>query len=144
MIKQNKTYCAGGVVINPDFGIVVVNQNYDSWSLPKGHIEKGESPFEASKREIYEETGLSQLEYINNLKSYSRYRIGLDGGDDKTELKIIYMFLYLTREKILNPQDPHNPEAKWLSSAQVIQTLTHPKDIDFFSTNIKMYQEYLK
>ena len=53
------------------------------------------------------------------------------------------MFLFLTRESILNPQDSNNPEAKWLSADQVIQTLTHPKDIQFFSTNLKIYQEYL-
>ena len=143
MIKQNKTYCAGGVVINPNLGIAIVNQNNDSWSLPKGHIENGESPFSASKREIYEETGLHQLQYIKTLKSYPRYRIGLDGKDDKTELKVIYMFLFLTNEAVLAPHDPHNPEAKWLSPTDVIKTLTHKKDIQFFSDNLKIYQEYL-
>ena len=78
MIKQNKTYCAGGVVINPDFGIVVVNQNYDSWSLPKGHVDPGETILEAAKREIYEESGVKQLDYIRELGCYERFKIGLD------------------------------------------------------------------
>ena len=98
MKNQNKTYCAGGVVINPKQGIAVVNQNNDSWSLPKGHIEKNESHLDASKREIYEETGIKYLEYIKEIGSYSRYRIGLDGKDDIRELKIIYMYLFLTDE----------------------------------------------
>ncbi len=29
----------------------------DTWEIPGGHIEKGESALEAAKRELYEETG---------------------------------------------------------------------------------------
>lgn len=31
---------------------------YDDWSLPKGHIERGETPEQAAVRETLEETGL--------------------------------------------------------------------------------------
>ena len=33
---------------------MVVNQNHDSWSLPKGHIDEGEDKLTAAKREIFE------------------------------------------------------------------------------------------
>ena len=33
--------CAGGIVLNKNRKILVVNQNHDSWSLPKGHIDPG-------------------------------------------------------------------------------------------------------
>ena len=44
------TKSAGGVVLNINKDVLIVNQNYDSWSLPKGHIDPGETAFEAAKR----------------------------------------------------------------------------------------------
>lgn len=60
--KENKTYTAGGVVINTDGDVLIVNQNNNSWSLPKGHIDKGEDARTAAEREIYEEAGIKKFE----------------------------------------------------------------------------------
>ena len=56
--NTQKVECAGGIIINQFNKIAIVNQNYDSWSLPKGHIDKGETAIDAAIREIYEETGI--------------------------------------------------------------------------------------
>ena len=58
MKKINKTITAGGIIVNEYKEVVIVNQNHDSWSLPKGHVEDNETFLETAKREIYEETGL--------------------------------------------------------------------------------------
>jgi len=42
-------------------------------------------------------------------------QIGVDGGDDRSELKVITMFLFRTREKD-SGRDPDNPEARWWKS----------------------------
>jgi hypothetical protein len=43
------------------------------------------------------------------------------------------MFLFRTREKLLKPVDPDNPEAKWVERAKVAPLLTHEKDKEFFA-----------
>ena len=127
-----QTQSAGGVVININGEILIVNQKGTSWSLPKGHVEKGEDFLTAAKREIYEESGLKQLEYISELGSYQRYKIHDQGGEDKSEFKTIHMFLFKTLEVELRPQDPENPEARWVKKDEVANLLTHPKDREFF------------
>jgi 8-oxo-dGTP pyrophosphatase MutT (NUDIX family) len=129
---MRKTRSAGGVVIDAEGRVLVVSQRGTSWSLPKGHIDRGESALAAAKREIYEESGIRDLKLIRGLGTYERYKIGVDGGDDRSELKAITMFLFRTSEKVLRPVDPDNPEARWVERSKVAPLLTHEMDKRFF------------
>lgn len=129
---MKQTESAGGIVLNREGLVLVVNQNGTSWSLPKGHIEEGEDKLTAAKREIYEESGVSELKLIKELGSYQRYRISAAGKESPAELKTIHMFLFTTEQKELSPIDPHNPEARWVEKEKVIELLTHQKDKEFF------------
>lgn len=129
---MKETHSAGGVVINAKEKILVVNQKGRSWSLPKGHIEKGESPRSAAEREIYEELGIKKLKYIRALDTYKRYRMNKNNKDDKSQRKKITMFLFKTSQERLKPKDPENPEAKWVNKEEVARLLTHKEDKKFF------------
>lgn len=129
---MDKTYSAGSVVVSDQGNVLVVNQNGNSWSLPKGHIDPGETAREAAIRETEEESGITGLEFIKDLGSYERFRIGVDGNEETSELKHITMFLYRAKEVEPHPTDPHNPEARWVSPGEVEALLTHPKDKEFF------------
>ena len=137
--ETKKVICAGGIVINNKQEVAIVNQNHDSYSLPKGHVDKGENYLEAAKREIYEETGIENLQYIKELGSYSRYKIGLDGKDDLSELKIIYIYLFISNQVNLVPKDPHNPFAIWAKIEKVKEYLTHKEDVKFFNDTLKLW-----
>jgi ADP-ribose pyrophosphatase YjhB (NUDIX family) len=130
---MKKTHSAGGVVTNDEGKVLVVSQHGTSWSLPKGHLDPGESPLEAARREIYEESGIQELELVRELGTYERYKIGVDGGEDRGELKVITMFLFRASEKELRPVDADNPEARWVERAKVASLLTHERDKEFFS-----------
>ncbi len=132
MAKVQITESAGGVVVNPKRDVLIVNQNGDSWSLPKGHIDPGETPLQAAMREIHEESGVSRLTLVKPLGFYERYKIALGGGEDKSELKRIHMFLFSTMTRVLRPIDPAHPEARWVSPDEAAALLTHPKDKKFF------------
>ena len=128
------TESAGGVVVNEEGRVLVVSQHGTSWSLPKGHLEAGETPLEAALREIEEETGVTRLEFVRPLGSYSRHRIGSDGGEDLSELKTIHLFLFRTDATRLAPNDSDNPEARWVEPGGVAELLTHAKDKEFFAS----------
>jgi ADP-ribose pyrophosphatase YjhB (NUDIX family) len=128
-MEIKKTRIAGGVVINEFDEIIVVSQKgkIKTWSLPKGHVEEGETELETATREIYEESGVKDLELIKPLGTYERYSM-----DNETELKMRTFFLFKTLKQELNPIDKENPEAIWVHKDKVDEILTHPKDKEFF------------
>jgi ADP-ribose pyrophosphatase YjhB (NUDIX family) len=128
------TESAGGVVVNAEGRVLLVSQHGTSWSLPKGHLEEGETPLEAARREIHEESGVIRLELVRPLGSYSRHRLGADGREDKSELKTIHLFLFRTDATELAPLDSDNPEARWVERESVTGMLTHAKDREFFAS----------
>ncbi len=67
---MEKTHSAGGVVTNNEGKVLAVSQRGTSWSLAKGHIDAGEDSLVAARREIYEESGIRDLELIRELGSY--------------------------------------------------------------------------
>ncbi len=135
-VETKQTESAGGVVINENGEVLIVNQRGRAWSLPKGHIEAGEEKLAAAKREIYEESGVNQLELISELGDYQRYKTSIEGGHDFSEHKTIFMFLFRTSQRELKPIDPDNPEARWVNKSEAADLLTNPKDKEFFRSII--------
>lgn len=70
---------AGGVIYRfskkDGLEILLVADHFDRWTIPKGHIEEGETAQETAIREIGEEAGVHQLEPVCWLgKIHFRYR----------------------------------------------------------------------
>src|SRR5579872_3816505 len=61
-----------------------------SWVLPKGHVEKGETIEQAALREIYEETGLDNVQLIKHLGTIPRESLKSNGD---VEQKTIHLYL---------------------------------------------------
>lgn len=70
---------SGGVVFrhgdNSDIEILLIQDAKDRWTIPKGHIEEGETAQQTAKREIGEEAGLTDVDMLGWLgKIHFRYR----------------------------------------------------------------------
>lgn len=71
---------SGGMVFrrNPKtkaIEILLIQDAKDRWTIPKGHIEEGETAKQTAEREIREETGLQEMKVMNWLgKINFRYR----------------------------------------------------------------------
>ncbi len=86
---------AGGVVFRRnkkgEIEILLAQDAKDRWTIPKGHIEPGETPRQTAEREINEETGLQKMDVLNHLgKTQFRYR-------RQNSLVLMTMHVFLVR-----------------------------------------------
>ena len=114
---------AGGVVFDPDGKLLVIYRQ-GSWDLPKGKIDKGESPAEAALREVEEETGMQGLQLGEALlETYHTYRHRRHGRI----LKRTYWFLMSGPHQQLKPQAEEDIEiAEWVEPGPFLQ---EPKEL---------------
>ena len=85
---------AGGIVVKDGKIVSIVCNGIPD--LPKGHIEKGESPENAALREVTEETGIGNLQIVKALpSSWHCYQVG-----EEWRLKRTYWYLMESGEAI--------------------------------------------
>ena len=70
---------AGGIIFRHDkdggVEILLIQDTKDRWTIPKGHIEEGETAQQTAVREIGEEAGLTNIDVLGWLgKIHFRYR----------------------------------------------------------------------
>ncbi len=148
-MEPKYTRSAGGIVLG-DSGTIalVMSTNSKSWLFPKGHVDPGETDEDAARREIQEEAGLTNLEYLDDLGEYTRPRVSFEksGYEEKT----IKMFLFAA--------PPHAPlaptmeilEAKWVPYREVSEILGTPhadwftKDRAWFASVFERVREAIQ
>lgn len=132
-IKRRHEVSAGGLLWRraPDGSLSVVlvrPAGRTTWVLPKGHIEPGESPLDAARREAREETGLvaGTVEPLGDI-SYvfsSRER----GGPLTRIFKRVHFFLMECAGGDPSAHDAEIDEVAWLSFDDALKRATHTSE----------------
>lgn len=121
-----QTRSAGGIVLGDGGTIAMVRGTHSrSWLFPKGHVELGESDEEAARREITEETGLTDLEYLDDLGEFTRMRVAFDTEDEEEE-KTFHMFLFAAPTGAVLTAASEIPNVEWVPYRDVPERLGSP------------------
>ena len=103
-------------------GILFLLLNYPEghWDFTKGGIEKGEKEKETVKREIKEETGLENIEFVDGFEELIRYFFKREGS---LVLKTVKFFLIEAKEGDIKLSFEHN-DFKWLPFKEAMEKTT--------------------
>jgi 8-oxo-dGTP pyrophosphatase MutT (NUDIX family) len=105
----------GGLVYNAKKEILFIRRN-GKWDLPKGKLEKGESPQEGAIRETEEETGVQNLV----IRKFIAQTYHVFKRNDKFKLKITYWYeMYTDYTGDLVPEAKEGiKKARWKNFAK--------------------------
>ena len=108
---------AGGVVFRGDKGkievVIISVGGQNRWQLPKGTVEKGESPETAAVREAREEAGVSS-EVVQLIETIEYWYAGLENGIRVRFHKRVHFFLLRYLSGDTNDHDWEVNEARWV------------------------------
>lgn len=118
---------SGGIIFrrsnkNNQLEILLIQDAKNRWTIPKGHVEEGETPRQTAEREIQEETGLQEMKVMDWLgKVNFRYR--------RTHtLVLMTMHIYLVhgqgKTDELSPED-WLTDIKWLPANDAIEKIAY-------------------
>jgi 8-oxo-dGTP pyrophosphatase MutT (NUDIX family) len=111
-----------------------------SWVLPKGHVEAGETIEQAALREIYEETGLENVQLITHLGTIMRESLKSNGDVEEKTIHF-YLAYALGNSHVQEPTDPRFIEVSWFSPQEAIKLLPYESEQAFFREHLGLLLE---
>lgn len=114
--------CVGIILLNKD-GKVFVGRRYDfsseSWQLPQGGVDNGENLKDAALREMLEEIGTDNAEFLYESPKWYYYDIPMPlastlwGGRYKGQRQKWFLFRFTGKDKDINIHTKHPEFQEW-------------------------------
>jgi 8-oxo-dGTP pyrophosphatase MutT (NUDIX family) len=99
---------------------LLLNYPQGHWDFVKGKVEEGETPHETALRETKEETGISDIEFIDGFEESVEYDFRFK--NEGIHKKVIF-FLAKTNEKKISLSHEHN-DSVWLEYDDALKKTT--------------------
>jgi len=114
----------GAVVFREEKGkalYILLKHKDGHWDFPKGHMERGEGEMETARREILEETGIRDVEFVSGFRRIINYA---HMREEVRVQKQVVFFLGKTKSVKAKISKEH-AGGKWVALRDALNTLTY-------------------
>ena len=128
-----------GIIVLNNYNEVFVGKRKDNpidkWQMPQGGVDEGESPINAMKRELFEETGIKNIKILKEIDRTYEYELpdNLVGIIWKGKFRgqkqkwFITKFLGNDSEINLNTKHPEFIDWKWIDPKKLPEVIVNFK-----------------
>lgn len=126
-----------------EYSFLAVLHKTGHWAFPKGHLIGNETPLDAAKRELYEETDVTDCIIPEGVSFEENYNFEQDGC--KINKTVAYFLGFVDNQETHTPGKfkPEILESKWVSYSEALRLLTHDGTKDLLK-KVNIYLETLK
>jgi len=119
---------------NNQIKYLLLDHREDYWNFPKGHMEIGETDEETLRREIEEETGITELQILPSFKRRAFYFYRAKGKEKAKRkeagrtwniFKMAVFYLVEAQNQTVHISSEHAGFA-WLNFTEALEKLTYP------------------
>lgn len=118
---------AGAVIFNKNnnhIDYLLLQYRHKHWDFPRGHIEKGEDEMTAARREIGEETGLTNLNFVQDFRICTPWSYRKKNSAQANYKEVVYFLAGSDSNGVtLNHE---NIDFKWLAYQDAIKLPMFP------------------
>ena len=115
---------------------LLLNYPTGHWDFVKGKIERGETLHQTAIRETKEETGISDLEFVEGFEEKINYNFQFEG---ELILKEVVFFLAKTKTPTVNVSHEHLDYA-WLDYEKALQKVTYQNAKNILSKANRLFR----
>jgi 8-oxo-dGTP pyrophosphatase MutT (NUDIX family) len=138
-LSSKEIISAGGVVYRKVedrvFFVLVGRRRGNYWCLPKGRIEENETEVDAARREVFEETGLTDVELGEKIGTicYEFYRKSTDTHFQK----FVHFYLMVSLKERLHVGTEFD-RAMWFPAMDALHMVSHNKEKEIVAKALEM------
>ncbi len=127
MTKTIKDHAVGVIVYHEfprSLKYLILKHKKGHWSFAKGHSDPGETEFETAKRELHEEAGIDDVEFLSDqVLLLEKYEF-VSGKGNRVKKEVAYFIAKSNTEQITVCNDEITA-FKWCSLAKSEEQLTY-------------------
>ncbi|HID11984.1 MAG TPA: NUDIX domain-containing protein, partial [Candidatus Latescibacteria bacterium] len=94
----------------------------DYWGFPKGHVEPGETNAVAARREILEETGIRDIEFIPGFERTITYEFRR-GRETRIQKEVTYFLVQTRTDRVT--LSPEHESYTWADVKEAMRLLSY-------------------
>ncbi len=104
--------------------LLLIHDQYGRWTIPKGHLEAGESEAEAAEREVWEETGVRGE--LGALVERIEYQVMSKKGQPRQK-QVAFFLLRANAGEVVPQAEEGIAAAEWCAPANALARAGYPQ-----------------
>ena len=106
--------------------LLLKNATHGTWSFPKGHLEAGEDLMKGARRELAEETGITEVQTVSDFEVVLEYPVKVEREASRVEEYVKRTHFFLARAGSTEwTRSPEHDDGGWMPGELALARLQH-------------------